>query len=83
MVIGSNSVDSYSWQVGVEDLQFAQDTLISEQFAQHWELRMVAQKAALKELANSELRCLLARNQSFECTAAKIGRVGRRGEARL
>ena len=43
MVLGSNPVESYSWQDGVDDLQFAQEASISGNFAQQWKLRMVAQ----------------------------------------
>ena len=34
---------------------------------------MMAQEAALKEVANSKLRCLLAYNKSFNCTDVAIG----------
>ena len=45
-----------------EDFLFALDAPWSRQFAQQWRPRMMAQEAALKEAANSELRELLARN---------------------
>ena len=34
---------------------------------------MIAQEAALKGVANSKLRRLLARKKSFECTEVRIG----------
>ena len=43
-----------------ETALFAQDTLLSGQFAQQWGLRMTAQGAARKEAANSKLRRFLA-----------------------
>ena len=52
---------------------FAQDTSISGQFVQQWKLRMKAQEAAMKEIANSKLRRLLAYNKTFECTDIKMG----------
>ena len=46
---------------------FAQDTSVAGQFAQQWKLRLRAQEATLKEIANSKLRRLLARNKSSNC----------------
>ena len=46
---------------------FDQDTSILGQFAQQWQLRIRAQEAALKEIANSKLRRLLADNNTFSC----------------
>ena len=34
---------------------------------------MMAQKAALKAMANRELRLLLARNRSLDCTDVEVG----------
>ena len=34
---------------------------------------MMAQEAALKEVANSKLRRLLAHNKTFNCTDIKVG----------
>ena len=48
MAFGSNPMDD---QDG--DLSFAQDASLSGQFAQQWKLRIRAQEAALKEIANS------------------------------
>ena len=56
MAFGSNPDGSYSWLDGDEDLQSAQDTLISVHLAQQWELRTMAQGATLKEIANSKFR---------------------------
>ena len=46
---------------------------ISGQFAQQWQLRIRAQEAALKEIAKSKLRRLLARNKTFDCVDIKVG----------
>ena len=63
LVFGSNPVDPYGWRDQEED-----------QFAQQWKLRMMAQEAALKEVANRKLLRLLASNKTFNCTDVKIGR---------
>ena len=73
LVFGSNPTDRYGWGDTDEDLLFVQDTSVSGQFVQQWELRMMAQEAAHKEIANSKLRRLLAHNQTFNCTDIKIG----------
>ena len=52
---------------------FAQDTRLSSQFARQWKLRMTAQEAALKDVANSKLRGLLVYNKSRNCADVKIG----------
>ena len=52
---------------------FAQDTSISGQFAQQRQLRIRAQGAARKEIANSKLRRLLAYNKTFDCVDVKVG----------
>ena len=44
---------------------FAQDTSLSGQFAQQWKFWTMAQGAAPKDVANSQLRRLLARKKSF------------------
>ena len=62
MVFGSNPADGYGWGGKDGDLTFAEDAPLSGQFAQRWKLRMVAQEAAQKEIANSRLRRLLASN---------------------
>ena len=73
-VFGPNPVDRYGWRDGKDGgLLFAQDTPPSGQFAQQWKLRMMAQGAALKGVAYSKLRRLLAYNQSFTCTDVHIG----------
>ena len=60
LVFGSNQVDLLGWDETDEDLLFAQDTSRSGQFVQQWTLRMMALEAALKGVANSRLRRLLA-----------------------
>ena len=47
LVIGSNPADNFGWGDEDEDLPFAQDTSLSEQFVAQWKLRMLAQEAAL------------------------------------
>ena len=51
----------------------AQGTPLPGQLAQQWKLHMMEQEAALKQIATSRLRRLLARNESFTCTDGKIG----------
>ena len=55
-----------------EDLPLAQDSSLSRLVAQRRKLRMMAQGAALEEIANSRLRRLLAYNKSFVRTDLKI-----------
>ena len=66
-------MDLYGWDDSDDDLLFAQDTSISGQFAQQWQLRIRAQEAALKEIANSKLRRLLAYNKTFDSVDVKVG----------
>ena len=48
---------------------------MSGQVAQHWKLRMMAQGAALEEIANASIRRSLAFNRSFTCADVKIGDI--------
>ena len=73
MVFGSNPVDLYGLGEKDEYLMVAQDTSLSGQFVKRWKLGVMAQEAALKEVANSTLRRLLASNKSSTCTDVKIG----------
>ena len=74
MVFGSGPADSFRRGDGKDGaLLFAQGPLLSVQFVQQWKLRMMAQGAALKEVANSKLRRPLAYNESSKCTDARIG----------
>ena len=73
LVFGSNPVGLYGWGDQDENLLLAQDSSVSEQFAQRWKLRMMAQEVALKEVANGKLRRLLAYNTTSNCTDAKNG----------
>ena len=59
-----------------EDLLFAQDTPTLGQFAQQRQLRVSAQGAALKAIANSKLRRLLAHSKTFDCVDIKVGESG-------
>ena len=73
MALRPNPADLYDWEDKDEDLAFSQDTSLPGQLAQQWKARMMAQEAALREIANSRLRRLLALNKSFSCTDVKIG----------
>ena len=75
LVFGSNVVDIYGWGDQDEDLLFAQDASASGRFARQWELFMMAQEAALKEVASSKLRRFLAYNETFNCTDVAIGDI--------
>ena len=66
-------MDLDGWDDSEGDLLFAQDTSISGQFVQQWQLRIRAQEAALKEIANSKLRRLLAYDKTFGCVGIKVG----------
>ena len=66
-------MDLYGWGDSDGDLLFAQDTSFSGQFAQQWQLRIRAQEAASKEIANSKLRRPLAYNKTFDCVEIKVG----------
>ena len=66
-------MDLYGWGDTKEDLLFAQDNSISGQFVQQWRLRIRAQEAALREVANSKLRRRLAYNKTLECVDIKVG----------
>ena len=70
---GSNPADLHVWRDGGDDLLFVQETSISGQFAQQWRLRMMARKAALREMANSESRRLFAHARLFDCPDVKVG----------
>ena len=56
----SNPMDLYGGDDADEDLLFAQYASISSQFAQQRQLRIRAQEAALKDIAKSKLRRLMA-----------------------
>ena len=48
LAFGSNLMDLYGWGDSDEDLLSAQDTSISGQFVQQWQLRIRAQEAGLR-----------------------------------
>ena len=73
LVFGSNPADLVRWGDHGDDLLCAPDSAVSGQFAQRWKLRMMAQEAALKEVAKSKLRRLLAYNKTFNCADIKVG----------
>ena len=64
MVFGPSPVDLFGWTDGAVDMLFAQDTSLAGQCANRRKLRMRAQEATLKEIANSKLRRPLARNRT-------------------
>ena len=63
MVFESNPVDLCGWEAKEK----------ARQFARQWNLRMMPQEGALKELTNSRLRRPLAVNKSLTCTDVKVG----------
>ena len=63
MVFGANPADLYGWEDKDEDLTFAQQ----------WALRIMAQEAALRGIANSRLRKLLAYYGPANCADFRIG----------
>ena len=73
MSFGSEPADKYSLEDGAKDLQFAKVTSISGQVPRRWGLRAMAQEAALKEIASSNMSRMLAYEQSFDCTDVKVG----------
>ena len=68
MVFASNPADLYGWAGKDEHSAFAQETSKSGQFAPQWKLCMMAQEGALKKIADTRLRRLLAYYKSFTCT---------------
>ena len=79
-VVAENAVDFRDFPIGPpgwgsrgEDLLSAENTYLSGQFAQRWELRTMAREAALREAAKSKLRRLVAHNKSFNCARVKFG----------
>ena len=55
-VFGSNPEGLSGWGDKDEDLLCARDTSLSGQFAQQWQLPLMAREAVLGEAANSKLR---------------------------
>ena len=73
MVSGSNPADVFGWDGRDKNLTFTQDTPPSGQFVRQWKLRMRAQGAGFREVANSKLRRLLAHSKSFYFTDGAAG----------
>ena len=73
LVFGANPVGLRGWGGRKEDLLFGQDTSGSGKSAQQWKLRVTAREAALKEVADCKLVCLLAHNKTFDSADAKLG----------
>ena len=73
LVSGSKPADLLGWGDRGEGLFFAQDASLVGQLARQWKSRMMAQEAALKEVANIKLRRLLAHNKSFRCADVRVG----------
>ena len=72
MEFRSHPADFFGWAGDDEDLLFSKNTSLYRQFARQRELRKRAQEAALKEVAKSKLRRLLAYNKSFNCADIAI-----------
>ena len=66
MALGPDPADLYVWRDDGSGSEFAKDESISGRITQQWNPHSMAQEAALK-IANSKLRCPLARDQSFVC----------------
>ena len=64
------------WRDDDSNLDVAQDPAISGHFLQKWKLRTMAQGTAMKEIASSKLRRLLADNKSSDCTDEKVAGSG-------
>ena len=75
MAFGSHPADCFGLEDGDEDLLFAQDAFLAGQFVQRRQLRMRAREATLKEVTNSKLRRLLARNKTSNCTEIDVGEM--------
>ena len=70
---GAILMDIFGWADWDEDSFCAQDTPCSVQFEKQWKLRMMAQEAAMEEVANGKSRRFLATKNSFRCAGVKIG----------
>ena len=66
-------VNLYSQQDTGANLDFVQNTSATSHFTPRWKLGVMAQGAMLKGMANSKLRRILDRDQSFECTGIRVG----------
>ena len=73
MVFGSNPACLFGWEDAGGDMLFMQDTSLSGQFAQQWELRIRAQEMVIEEVANRKLRRPLAYNKSPNRADIAIG----------
>ena len=73
MVFRSIPADNFGWGDEDADLLFERDTSLSGQFVARRKLRMMAREAALKEIANSKLRRILAFNDSFKSAGVRLG----------
>ena len=72
LVFGSHPVDLCGRDGQEEDL-LRRTPPPREGFGQEWKIRMMAQKAASTEVANSKLRRLSAYNATFNCADVEIG----------
>ena len=73
IIFGPNPADLFGWGDKDEGLLFAQDTSPSGQFAQQWELRVMAREAASEGPTNGKLRRLPAYNKSCDRADARLG----------
>ena len=85
MVFGSNPVGLFGWGDTDEDLLPPRIHLFRVGFAQQWQLPMMGQEAALKQVADSKLRRLLVygcEDWGYCFTRQRIGRARHVGEGR-
>ena len=87
LVLGSNPVELFSWDCNDHDRDFVQNTLVSSQFTLQRKLRVTAQQAMLRGMANGNLGSFVDRNRTFNTSDIAIGdtviveRVPRNGGA--
>ena len=73
LAFGPNTVDLYSWEDDDRDLDFAENISVSSQSVLRWKLRVMAQGAMSKGMANSKLRRILGHDRTFGSTDVEIG----------
>ena len=73
VALGGNPADNFGWVGEDEDLLFAQDASLPGQYVAQWKLRAMAQGAALRKIASSKSRRILAFNNSFDIAGVQVG----------
>ena len=81
LVFGPSHVDRFGWGNQDEDSIFDQDACLSGQFVQRWKLGMMAQEAALNEVAKRKLRRLFAYETTVNCAEVRTGKAPNRKSA--